>query len=241
VIALRADLHVHSCLSPCGSLLMSPSLIARRGREAGLDAVALTDHNSALNCPAFVECCRDEGIVALCGLEVTTREEAHIVCLFDNAQAALDLGTWIYRLLPARENVPEKLGDQVHVDRNEEILGVVDKILTAAADVPADELAARVCRGGGAVVPAHVDRPSWSLVSQLGFLPDGPWAAVETARVPCRVDTRGYPVITSSDAHEPDQIGEASSVFQCRERSAAAVLEALRDLRTRPGVLRPRP
>ena len=226
---LRVDLHVHSCLSPCGSLLMSPRAIARRAREVGLDAVALTDHNSALNCPAFGECCREEGVVALFGIEATTREEAHVLCLFADEQPALELGVRLYEALPARPNVPEKLGDQVYVDKDDEILGTVEKVLTAAAEMSIEEIAAHTIAAGGLVVPAHVDRPLFSLPAQLGFLPDGPWAAVETTRVPCPVDTRGYPLLTSSDAHEVEQIGEALSILDCAGRSAEEVLRALRD------------
>ncbi len=208
---------------------MSPRAIARRARETGLDAVALTDHNSALNCAAFGECCREEGVVALFGIEATTREEAHVLCLFAHPRLALELGAWLYEALPLRPNVPEKLGDQVQVDRHDEILGSVEKVLTAATDLSVETIAARSIAAGGLVIPAHVDRGVFSLPAQLGFLPDGPWAAVETTRLPCPVDTRGYPIVTFSDAHEPEQLGSAFSVLRCADRTAEAVMRALRD------------
>ncbi|MBD3292398.1 MAG: PHP domain-containing protein, partial [Armatimonadia bacterium] len=225
---LRADLHMHSCLSPCGSLEMSPSAMAARAAELGLDVVALTDHNSALNTPAFAACCAEAGLVALFGLEVTTREEAHVLALFDAPAGALELSEWIYERLPEILNDPEELGDQVYVDAREEILGTVDRVLTAATDVSVDELARRVSGAGGLFVPAHIDRPYFSLPSQLGFLPDLPYDALEITRLPCIIDTGGRPLITSSDAHYLPDIGSGFTELECERRDAAAVLRALR-------------
>ena len=210
-MTIRADLHLHSCLSPCGELSMSPREIAYRCAERGVQLAALTDHNSALNCPAFDAATREAGIAALFGIEAQPREECHILCLFARPETALILGSELYDLMPPVMNVPEKMGDQVYVDENEDIAGEVDKYLITSAELGLEELSARVIALGGIVIPAHVDRPSFSLSSQLGFIPDGPWAALEVVRMPeserpRSVDTRGYPLITSSDAHFPEHI-----------------------------------
>ena len=210
-MTVRADLHLHSCLSPCGDLSMSPREIASRCAERGVRLAALTDHNSALNCPAFDAAAREVGIAALFCIEAQPREECHILCLFTVPETALILGEELYSLMPPVLNVPEKMGDQVYVDENEDIEGEVDKYLITSAELGLEELSARVVALGGIVIPAHVDRPSFSLSSQLGFIPDGPWAALEVVRMPDGdkprgVDTRGYPLITSSDAHFPEHI-----------------------------------
>ncbi len=203
---ILADLHNHSCLSPCGSLEMSPRTLASRARERGVRLLALTDHNSSLNCPAFAAACRAEGLVPLFGMEATVVEEVHVLCLFVSLDAALAFsGEW-YGLLPPVPNDPSRLGDQVYVDEEENIIGEVDKYLGAAAEVSLGELGPRVAAFGGLAVPAHVDRPAFSMTSQLGFVPDGPWAALECVRLPPSVDTRGYPLTTSSDAHYPEHV-----------------------------------
>lgn len=186
---------------------MSPSAIARIVRERGVQLAALTDHNSALNCPAFDSACRKEGIIPLFGIEAQGQEECHILCLFSRPEEALRLSGELYDLMPPVMNIPEKMGDQVYVDEHDDILGEVDKYLVTSADIDLDGLCKRVDELGGIVIPAHVDRPAFSLTSQLGFVPDGPWAALEVVRMGSVVDTRGYPLITSSDAHYIEHIG----------------------------------
>lgn len=219
---VRADFHMHSCLSPCGDLSMSPKTIARLLAERGVGLAALTDHNSALNLPAFGAACRESGIVPLYGIEAQGQEECHVLCLFSSLESAINLGDKLYDLMPNVMNIPEKMGDQVYVDEDENIAGEVDKYLITSADIGLDDLANLVIGLGGIVIPAHVDRPAFSLSSQLGFIPDGPWAALEVTRMPMStapdgatddatptqppLDTRGYPLITSSDAHYPEHV-----------------------------------
>ncbi len=199
---------------------MSPRAIAAALAARGVRLAALTDHNSALNCPAFGAACREAGIAPLFGVEAQSREECHILCLFGDLDAALGFGEWLYGLMPPVMNVPEKTGDQVYVDEDENIAGEVDKFLITSADVSLEELASRAVSLGALVIPAHVDRPSFSLSSQLGFIPDGPWDALEVVRMPDRatgedardmsgnpLDTLGFPLITSSDAHYPEHVG----------------------------------
>lgn len=150
---------------------MSPSVIARTAKERGLQMAALCDHNTALNTPAFAAACAAEGLTGIYGMEATTREEAHILCLFETPEAALSLGEFIYELLPEIPNDPEKMGDQVYVDAEENILGEVEKVLMSGADISLEALLEEVHRRGGLFIPAHIDRPVFSIPSQLGFLP----------------------------------------------------------------------
>jgi hypothetical protein len=221
-----ADLHNHSCLSPCASLELSPALLARRARERGLDLLALTDHNSALNCPAFEECCRREGLAPLFGAEASSLEEVHVLCLFATAAEALDFGAFLRDLLPPLPYDPEKLGDQVVVDADEGILELPDYYLGAAVALGFEDLCVEAAARGGLVVPAHVDRPMFSISSQLGFLPPGPYAAVESMREPAPELTLGLPVISGSDAHYPEHVGRRAFRIDLPEGVVAARLAA---------------
>ncbi|TVQ38757.1 MAG: PHP domain-containing protein [Spirochaetaceae bacterium] len=229
----RADLHLHSCLSPCGDLECSPSAIAVTAKQRGLDLVALADHNSALNCPAFAEACRREGVAALYGIEATSREEVHLLCLFATVEQALDAGELFYRALADVQNIPAKLGDQVYVDVDENILGAVEKHLVGALDYSVDEICEAVNSRGGLFIPAHIDRSVNSMGSQLGFLPHAPYAAVEVTRSPCPLDTHDYTRICNSDAHFLDDIAMRWFAYEAETVSFAALRDALAAKRVR--------
>lgn len=207
-MTIKADLHIHSCLSPCGDLSMSPSRIVSTLKERGVSLAAITDHNTSLNNPTFATLCKKEGIAPLFGMEAQTAEEIHALCLFNSLSSALDFSNFIYDLLPPIMNVPEKMGDQVVVDEDENILGEVEKYLITSASISIDELEKEVHSRGGLFIPAHVDRPSFSLSSQFGYITEGNWDAIEVVRLDRDppLDTHGYPIIFSSDAHYPDLI-----------------------------------
>lgn len=169
--------------------------------------MALTDHNSALNCPAFSEACALYNIVPVFGMELNTLEEVHVLCLFESLEAVLDFSAHVYEHLPAFPNDPVKLGDQVYVNIDDEIEGEVENYLGVATDIGIDSVAKHAEYYGGFCIPAHVDRAAFSMSSQLGFIVDGPWAALECLTIPSRIDTHSYPLITSSDAHYPEDIG----------------------------------
>ncbi len=204
---ILADLHNHSCLSPCGSLDLSPSVLARKARERGIGLLALTDHNSALNCAAFGQACRREGLIPLFGIEACSVEEVHILCIFGTEGEALDFGRSLRDILPDLPYDPEKLGDQVVVDVDENVLDLPDYYLGAALSASFDELCAAAGAAGALVIPAHVDRPMFSVGSQLGFLPPGAYAAVESMRKPELRLCLDLPVISGSDAHHPEHVG----------------------------------
>lgn len=226
-----ADLHNHSCLSPCGSLEMSPGVLASKAAEMNIDMLALTDHNSARNLPAFQVCCRASGVVPIFGMEITTVEEAHVVGLFGSLDTALEVGEYIESRLPLIDGDSHLFGDQVYVDENEYILGEVDRALFAATDLSIDDVVGLVHSYNGVVFPAHIDRPVFSIVMQLGFLPDLPYDAIECIDRHCGIDTRGVPVIRNSDAHYPQDIGKRSTRYRMRENSWDGLRAALQDLR----------
>ena len=226
---VKADLHIHSCLSPCGDLVMSPSAIVVRALDLGLNLIAITDHNSALNLPALKELCQKHKLSCVYGLEACTQEEAHILCLFETLEQALKLGETLYPLLPDIPNRPEKTGDQVYVNADEEILGEVEKYLVTAAAISLEKLLMLVHDSGGLFIPAHIDKPVFSIPSQLGFLPPLPYDALESVKLPCPVDTLGHPVIQNSDAHYIDDIGNRTTTYEMKEPGFAGLVEAIKN------------
>ena len=210
-MALLTDLHNHSCLSPCGSLDMSPRRMLEIAASRKLKVMALTDHNSSLNCPAFAKLCPQFGIIPIFGMEATTSEEIHALCLFTSLEASLAFNEYAYSILTPFLNNPERTGDQVYVDAEDNVEGEVEYYLVNPLDLSIESLGAKVDEYGGIVIPAHVDRSAFSMTSQLGVMVDGPWAAVECVRIPPALDGRpldtlGYPLTTSSDAHYPEHI-----------------------------------
>jgi PHP family Zn ribbon phosphoesterase len=212
---MLADLHNHSCLSPCGSLELSPRYMLELGSARGLKLMALTDHNSSLNCPAFANLSSSFGIIPIFGMEATTSEEIHVLCLFACLDASMAFSEYAYSILTPFLNNPEKTGDQVYVDEDDNIEGEVEYYLINPLAISVDNIGAKVNEYGGIVIPAHVDRPAFSMTSQLGIVTAGPWAAVECVRIPptingCPLDTLKFPLTISSDAHYPEHIGRRS-------------------------------
>jgi len=210
-VALLTDLHNHSCLSPCGSLDMSPRYMLEIAAAKKIQVMALTDHNSSLNCPAFAKLCPRFGIIPIFGMEATTSEEIHALCLFTSLEASLAFSEYAYSILTPFLNNSEKTGDQVYVDEEDNIDGEVEYYLVNPLDLSIDQIGAKAAEYGGIVIPAHVDRSAFSMTSQLGVVVDGPWAALECVRIPPAVngqplDTKGYPLTTSSDAHYPEHV-----------------------------------
>lgn len=228
---ITADLHNHSCLSPCGSLDNSPGALCTRARELGITMLGLTDHNSAANCPAFARTCAREGIIPVFGTETTTREELHMLSLFPTAEDALQWSHWVYERLPDYRHDPEKFGDQVVVDEDENILRMEERYLISAIDASLEEIARETFRRGGLVIPAHIDRAVTSIMSQLGFLPDQRFSALEVTHLPVPIDTRDHTLICDSDAHFLEDMGKRTFQFSMDEnendpfRALATALE----------------
>lgn len=224
---LVADFHNHSCLSPCGSLELSPAVLVARAWERGVRVLALSDHNTARNTPAFEALCRRAGLVPLCGVEVTTQEELHCLCLFPDAVRALEFGAFIEEHLAKVTNRPEKWGDQVVVDERENVVEEVPFYLGTATDLPLTDLGNYCLSAGGLFIPAHIDRASQSVKSQLGYLPDLPYSALEVRQDAAGFDTRGCPLVKGSDAHYPDDVGNRTCQVEASRLDFEAVREAL--------------
>ena len=207
---MKFDLHIHSCLSPCANLEMSPSEIVTRAVAAGIDGIALTDHQSARNTPAIAECARRAGLKCLFGMEVQTAEEVHTVALFDTTEQALALTDWVYAAMPKRVNDPETFGDQPVVTWDDDIVEMEWRILAMGCRRTIPETAAKVHELDGLYIAAHIDRPNFSVLGSLGAIPDNSFDAVELSRTAdeslCFPKAAGYAVIRSSDAHNRDDV-----------------------------------
>ncbi len=215
----KADFHIHSCLSPCGSLEMSPRDIVQQARLKGLNLIAISDHNSAKNAPALSDVCSlYDDISCLFGIEVTSVEEVHCLTLFDECEAAEEFGEYIYNSLDGIPNNPDRFGDQVYVDAEDTVLGELDIYLGSASAYSVEELLDEVHQRRGLFIPAHVDRASFSMSSQLGFVPLNEYDAVEYSRhymariqkgeaVEQILNADSYPIITNSDSHYLEGIG----------------------------------
>ena len=224
---MKFDLHIHSCLSPCANLEMSPSEIVARAKAAGLGGIALTDHQSARNCPAIAECARRAGLACLYGLEVQTAEEVHTVALFDTVEQALALTDAVYAALPKRVNDPETFGDQPVVTWDDDIVELEWRILAMGCRLMIPDVAEKVRALGGLYVAAHVDRPNFSVLGSLGAIPDGCFDAVELSRTADESlwlpKTEGYAVVRSSDAHNLDDVARVWTEADLPEFSVAAL------------------
>lgn len=231
---LAFDLHLHSCLSPCGGEDNTPANLAGMCALAGIDVVALTDHNTTGNCAAFCRAAERRGLLALPGMELTTSEEVHVVCLFPDLAAAEEFGALVRKKLPPIPNRPAVFGPQVRMDEQDSVLGEETAFLAGTSFIGVYETAALARSFGGVAYPAHIDRPSFSLLANLGLWdPDMGFGLAEVSQN-CppglfgRADLRGVPHFDGSDAHYLDQILDAHQYMTVPERSAKAVLAWLR-------------
>ena len=230
------DLHIHSCLSPCGDDDMTPANIAGMAMVKGLDLIALTDHNSARNCPALLAAAEEYGILALPGMEVNTSEEVHAVCLFKTLEAALDFDSYVYEKLMKFPNREEIFGKQQIYDCNDRVCAAEPNLLINATEISFEELWDLALSYDGVMFPAHIDKTANSLIANLGFVP--PDSRFVTAEVkdlgklhsllrenPYLADCR---IISNSDAHYLEHINEPRLTLEVEEKSREAVVETLR-------------
>ena len=206
---MKYDLHIHSCLSPCGDTDMTPSNIAGMAMLGGLELVALTDHNTTLNCPAFFKACENLGVVPIGGMELTTAEDIHMVCLFPTLEITMAFGEVVAEHRMKIKNRADIFGEQTVLDENDEIIAYVDDLLVAGTDLDIVTAYDLVTEYGGAAFPAHIDKQSNGIIAILGDLPPEPiFATAEFHDISKKEEyEKNYPsllgmnCITCSDAH----------------------------------------
>ena len=168
------DLHVHSCLSPCADNDSTPASLAGMAAVIGLDIVALTDHNSARNCPAFFKAAEEYGVIPIAGMELTTSEDVHMICLFPTLESALSFNDFVDGHIMRVKNRPDIFGEQLLCNELDEITDRLDYLLSVATDISVESLPDEVKRYGGICYPAHIDRDSNGIIAILGALPENP-------------------------------------------------------------------
>ncbi|MBQ3270202.1 MAG: PHP domain-containing protein [Clostridia bacterium] len=228
---LFCDLHMHSCLSPCGSDDMTPANLCGMAMLKGLQMLALTDHNTARNLPAAKACADAYGLLLIPGMEITTREEVHLLGYFPTVERALDFSEFLRGHLPKKKNKPSFFGNQLVMDEDDNVIAEEEALLIGASDLSFDALVGLIREADGVPVPAHINRGSNGLLINLGFVPeDLGLTAVEVWRdLPCAHTPQGGRVVLhSSDAHYLGDILEASEFVELPERSPEAFLNYLR-------------
>lgn len=233
---LSYDLHIHSCLSPCGDNDMTPNNIVNMAILNGLDVIALTDHNSCKNCPAFLEAAQRSGILAIPGMELCTSEEIHVVCLFPELRQAMAFDREVYQYVPPIQNDPRIFGEQLILDGEDRQIGQEERLLINASSIPIDGVGPLVSRFGGFCFPAHVDKDAYSVLSSLGSIPPECGFTTVEVKNPDRFfavpenlqKIKGMLAVTDSDAHYLWDIADGQRFLDPQACSARSVLEYLR-------------
>ena len=222
------DFHIHSLLSPCGDADMTPNNIVNMAALLGLNAIAVSDHNTVGNVRSAIEVAKEVGIAVIPGMEVETEEEVHILTLYPTIEAAEEAAGEVYKKLPAIKNRPEIFGEQVFMDKDDNITGYEEKLLISPCAMSMNYLFDVVKSVGGIYIPAHVDRHSYSVLTNLGFIPDDiDIKNIEISRMTQDVDAflssreelKAYNIYRNSDAHYLQDMREAEAFLKVSDVS----------------------
>ena len=232
------DFHIHSCLSPCGDDDMTPANIAGMAFINGLNAIALTDHNTVKNCTALKKSAEQYNITVLYGMELTTDEEVHTVCLFPDEKSANEWNEYVYSRLQKIKNNPNIFGRQLIINEADKILSEEEFLLINAVNISFEDVFAPVYELGGIAYPAHVDKNANSLISNLGFVPPDSTFKVAEVHNLNSLDTlktahpyfKDCTILSSSDAHYLPDINEVKNFLEVADTSAKGIINHLRNI-----------
>lgn len=230
------DFHIHSCLSPCGDDDSTPGNIAGMGSLIGLQAMALTDHNSCKNCEAFLAATKQYDIIGIPGMELCTSEEVHVLCYFGTLEDAMGFDAFLQPHLSPISNNPKFFGNQLLVDSKDQVIGQFDPLLIAATDISFDQIPIVLAPFSGVCVPAHIDKQANSLLGNLGFVPPGStfhaYEVANTDHAPALVEQNPYlkncHMLCSSDAHQLSTLHEAHYYLHVEDPTIAGILNVLK-------------
>ncbi len=225
----KCDMHIHSVLSPCGSWDNTPVNICATAREKDLDIISLTDHNAIYNIPHTMVCCNRKGVYVVPGIEITTREEVHLLGYFETYEKIELFYKEFEKTIPRVKNNADINGYQIIVDDNNNVVKEISHFLNMASNWSIDKCVEKIHEYGGIAILAHIDRAKFSIISQMGFIPpelpiDGIEMKGKKSNYPYK-----YPVIFSSDAHYPENIGEDCFLLEMTEINYANICKALRE------------
>lgn len=231
---IAVDLHIHSVLSPCGDDEMTPNNIVNMAYIKGLDAIAVTDHNSCENVRAVMTLGLEKEIIVIPGMEVQSREEVHLLCYFADLDRAVDFQQVVYKNLDGINN-PDFFGRQMIMDENDRLTAESEKLLIGSTNLSVEQIISQVKEREGRVVPAHVDRRSYSIISNLGFIPPG--LDIKTIEVSKGGDVerllreygflKKYSIIRSSDAHRLEDIQEREFYLDADRMDISGIVNSL--------------
>lgn len=229
------DLHLHSALSPCGDNDMTPNNIVNMAVLCGLNIIAICDHNSIGNVKSAMKVSEDLPITVVPGMELETMEEAHFICLFPTLSMAERFDEWLSPYKNQIKNRPEIFGEQLYLDENDEIKGHEEHLLVAAASCSIYDAAPKVREFGGVIIPAHVDKSSYSIISNLGTVPeDLGFTTVEISKRTTKEEAISrfpylsqYQIITNSDSHYLDSFYEQENPIELSRPTADALIKKL--------------
>ncbi|NMA65862.1 MAG: PHP domain-containing protein [Clostridiaceae bacterium] len=229
------DLHIHSCLSPCAEEDMTPNNIVNMSILKGLDIIAITDHNSAKNAAALVEAGRRQGLIVVPGIELSTLEEIHLLCLFKNLKDVHAFQSIVYENLPPLKNREDIFGSQIIMDSLDNEIGREEKFLSAATNLDVESSVNVVRTLGGIVIPSHVDRKSFSMLNTLGAIPEEYSFSYLEYTINCDLEAifkeqpklKKYSFLKSSDAHFLSSILEPVISIELPEKSIDALFDVL--------------
>ncbi|MBQ1967678.1 MAG: PHP domain-containing protein [Clostridia bacterium] len=233
---LKYDLHIHSCLSPCGDNDMTPYNLTNMAKICGCDIIALTDHNTCLNCESAMKAGENIGLTVVPGMELCTSEEIHCICLFPELKNALSFSDYVKSTLPPIKNKEKIFGNQYIMNEADGILGSFDLLLTTASGISIESLDSLMKDYGGLWYPAHIDRNSYSVISALGDFPD----SLETSVFELTYDAdeklyrEKYPstkekiLLRSSDSHYLENLMTEKMEIEPADNSIKGLFEVLR-------------
>lgn len=238
--AFYYDLHIHTCLSPCGDDDMTPANIVGMSALKGLDVIAITDHNTCKNCAAAMAHGKEYGVTVIPGMELTTQEEVHVVCLFPSLEQAMAFDSYVEKHILPIPNRPETFGKQQIMNESDEIVAEYPTLLISATDISFDDVFTLLQPYQGVMIPAHIDKNSFSLLANLGFVPpDSRFTAFELKdfknmhRIVRENPTlSGCKAISNSDAHYLEFISEPVNslyAFSSNIKDILAALEQTKD------------
>lgn len=225
---IKADMHIHTCLSPCAEVSISPKRIVEKAYQAGLTLIFITDHNSAENAEAAMKTAsKYDNIRVYPGMEVTSREEVHTLALFEDISSASAMQNELYGYLPDAFSEKE-YNEQVVANEFDEVEGFCKKSLFSAANLSINEIVNLIHKYKGLAVAAHIDRESFSVLSQLGFIPENlqydalevsPNTTIEQAKIRYKEYSDSYNFIKGSDSHWLESIGTVFTEFEAKDNS----------------------
>lgn len=232
-MSTKYDLHLHSCLSPCGMDDLTPSTVVGMAKVMGLDCIAISDHNSTKHCAVAQQAGQHYGITVVPAMELNTAEEVHVLCLFADLDSALAFGEYVQSRIMPIDNVSSIYGNQLIYDIDDNCIGCEQQLLIVATSIAIFDVANLVKQYNGVAIPAHIDRQANGIIAVLGQIPDDcNFVTVEvssnaTKQFVDQIAQLGYNVIRNSDSHMLESIGKCNATLDVDITSAQQLVDYL--------------